>query len=628
MRYTFLILLILSLGCSVEKSINTAETSGVSPVLFSIESDTVYADEFIYVYSKNNQSNDSAFTREDITEYLRLYENFKLKVHEGRIRGIDTTEAYRNEMVAYEEQLKKPYLTETKVTDQLVQEAYDRFSEEIRARHILIATDENASPADTLEAYNKISEIREMAVAGASFDSLAATYSDDPSAKNNGGDLQYFTSLQMVYPFESAAYTTPVDSISRIVRSQFGYHIIQILDRRKANNKVSVSHIMIRHDAADPDAARNKIFEVHEMATGGVDWDQLVNEYSDDPNSKRIGGRLQPFGVRQLPFEFQEAAFALEPGQVSDPVRTDFGWHVIKMEQRMQQQELQDIESTIRSRIEGDVRSEIGQQALIDRLSDEWNASMLVSPHSPVDTTANLSLFTIGDSTYTTDGYKEFIGKRGLQEGEDANYLVSDYYDESVVAYEEAHLAEKYDDYRMLLREYREGILLFQLMDQEIWSRASSDSTGLRGFYDMTSEKYMEPGMIKGTLYRIDAAETRDSLYSYVTNNAEGALEDLVRQYERDNIVTSQKAEGTPADLGIPADTEIFAGQIIMIDSGFLKIFEYDPPHVKPLEEVRGRVIADYQDSLEEGWIRQLRSSYNVILNEDGLEYVYEKLVR
>lgn len=628
MKNTFLLFFLLLIACTVEKPGSTADKSTINPLLFRIADDSVMADEFIYVYEKNNARNENAFTKSDVSEYLRLYENFKLKVHEARERGMDTATSYLNEMKAYEEQLKKPYLTETQVTDQLVQEAYDRFSEEIRARHILIQVAADASPQDTLVAYNTIQKLRQQAIAGKPFDSLAAAYSQDPSAAQNGGDLQYFTSLQMVYPFESAAYETPVDSISGIIRSQFGYHIIQVTDRRPANNKVAVSHIMIRHDPRNDQAARNKIFEVYDQAVGGVDWSQLVNEYSEDQNSKRVGGRIQSFGLRRMPFEFQEAAFALEPGDISDPVRTDFGWHIIQMDQRFGMPGRDELEETIRERVENDVRADMGRQALLDRLSREWNATQFVSMDEALSLEDTISLFRIGDSTFTTSGYEEYVNKRGLQEGEIRTELVEDYYNASLLAFEESHLEEKYIDYRMLLREYREGILLFQLMDEEIWSRAANDSTGLANYYEANRSSYRKGSQVRGTFFTFEKPDLLDSMSALAASNAEGALEDKLKQYQQQQIVKTTYMDVSRDSLFLKEGQVIQRGDYLPMDQGLLHVDEVDESYIPEILEIRGRVIADYQNYLENKWIQQLRSRYNVIQNEDGVEYIYEELVR
>jgi peptidyl-prolyl cis-trans isomerase SurA len=322
MRYLIVILPILWTGCQTISSTSSVDEEGDNPVLFTVGDSTVHAEEFVYVYKKNNERIDSAFTQNDIADYLRLYEDFKVKIMEAYARGYDTLKEYKDELRTYTEQLKEPYLTETKITDDLIKEAYERTLEEIRASHILIRFPSNPTPEDTLDAYRKIEKIYEMALEGQSFDSLAIRYSEDPSAKTNQGDLGYFTSMQMVYPFESAAFSTMENQISPIVRTRFGYHIIKVKDRRPANGTVVVSHIMLRNKA-DSAAVRNRIFEIHEMATGGIPWNQLVKEYSEDTNSKEKGGMINPFGVGQAPLDFQEAAFALtKPGEISDPVNT------------------------------------------------------------------------------------------------------------------------------------------------------------------------------------------------------------------------------------------------------------------------------------------------------------------
>lgn len=619
------------LGCVVEKGTGPASKADPTPVLFSIEGDTTYADEFIYVYQKNNVSNDSAFTEKDVSDYLILYENFKLKVHEARQRGMDTSQSYLNEMKAYEQQLKKPYLTETQVTEELVKEAYERFSREIRASHILIRLPENASPQDTLEAYQRLATLRDRAIQGEDFAGLAAEHSDDPSGTQNGGDLQYFTSLQMVYPFETAAYTTPVDSISTIIRTQFGYHILKVQDKRPSNNKLVASHIMIRHDKEDSARSRNLIFEVYDQASGGVDWSQLVNQYSEDLNSKRVDGRLQAFGIRQMPFEFQEAAFSLSPGEISDPIKTDFGWHIIRLEQRIPLPSFEKMETMIRERVENDVRADLGEQALLKRLRREWNVEEYASETNfslNTDSTLSTNIFKIGDSIYTQAGLKQFSDKTIQNPSAGGIKIYQEYLNQSLLAYEEAHLEEKYVDYRMLLREYREGILLFQLMEEEIWTPASNDSIALAEYFKKNREKYRVAEQIEGTLYPLYGKTSNDSIYSLLTENAQEALDELIMQYEKQQIVVPVEISQTRSGLGISEQEEIAEGKFIMTSQGLLKVTKLSGGNIPELQSVRGKVIADFQGFLEKQWIGQLKERYNVQSNEKGLSYVYKTLVR
>ncbi|WP_231862206.1 peptidylprolyl isomerase [Rufibacter sp. DG15C] len=232
----------------------TSPKKAGEPAVLTIGPEAVPVSEFAYVYEKNNGNSDSAYSQASVQEYLDLYTNFKLKVAEARSRGLDTTQAFKTELGGYKEQLAQPYLTEKSVTDQLVREAYERSKKEINASHILAAVDMEADPRDTLAAFQKITSLRQQILNGASFEVLAKTSSDDPSARENNGQLGYFTALQMVYPFENAAYNTPKGQVSEPVRTRFGYHLIKVNDIRTAQGEIKVAHIMVRATQGMPKA--------------------------------------------------------------------------------------------------------------------------------------------------------------------------------------------------------------------------------------------------------------------------------------------------------------------------------------------------------------------------------------
>src|SRR5690606_34823358 len=259
-------------------------------ILFEVNNRKVTSEEFIYLYRKNHQST-SGYTAADINEYLDLFVNFKLKVEEARSRGMDTTAAFLSEYRGYRNELLKPYLPDSRIMDSLVTQAYDRMKEEVRASHLLISLPADAAPGDTLRAYNRALEIRESVRAGEDFGSLAAAYSDDPQAKSSGGDLGFFTALQMVHPFETAAYEAKPGELVGPVRTQFGYHLIKVTDRRPARGQVAVSHIMLRTGGErDSTEVREKIFNLYDQLMAGASWDELCAEYSEDPGSKSKGG--------------------------------------------------------------------------------------------------------------------------------------------------------------------------------------------------------------------------------------------------------------------------------------------------------------------------------------------------
>src|SRR5687767_14055445 len=244
-----------------------------SLTLFTVNKNSVTVDEFIYLYKKNHQDPQKDFTKEKIEEYLDLFVKFKLKVEEARSRGLDTTKVFLKEFSGYKDELRKPYLPDAKIIDSLVKLTYARMQEEVNASHVLVALKPDASPGDTLKAYTKITGLREKTLNGADFGQLATEFSDDPSAKMNKGNLGYFTAMQMVYPFESAAYETKVGSISVPVRTRFGYHLIKVTNRRPARGEVEVSHIMIRTGSAkENEKVKDAIFNVYDQLQAGMGW--------------------------------------------------------------------------------------------------------------------------------------------------------------------------------------------------------------------------------------------------------------------------------------------------------------------------------------------------------------------
>ena len=502
-------------GCKTADSRKTPD----EPVLIKLGTTQVPTQEFLYVYKKNNASPDADQPGQGLREYLELYTNFKLKVLDAERLGLDTTEAFRRELEGYREQLAQPYLTEKSVTEQLIREAYARLQEEINASHILITVDPDADPRDTLAAYQKAVSLRQQALGGRDFGKLAVDNSQDPSAAGNEGNLGWFTALQMVYPFEDAAYRTPVGQVSPPVRTRFGYHLIKVLQRRSAQGKVRVSHLMVRANpgmpAEDSLAAKRKIDEIYRRLEAGEPWDRLVLQFSEDNASRNRGGQLPAFGTGNMIPTFEEAAFGLKAaGDVSPPVQTPYGWHIIRLEERYPLETFEQLESTISAKVNKDSRSELNQAALIRRLKQEDHfeekRNNVAAALAAVDTTllrgnwrydagdGKLSdvLFVINDDSVLTrrDFYAHLAETQRPLTNQSVSFVAQrayeEYVDQTLLSYEADHLAEKYVDYRMLVQEYRDGILLFQLMDDKVWSRALEDTAGLRAYFNTHRDRY------------------------------------------------------------------------------------------------------------------------------------------
>lgn len=657
---TILIYTLLITGCSTgNKTTETASDNEDKP-LFTVDGRPISTEEFIYVYKKNNANSDSAYTKEDIEDYLELYKKFKLKIAEAKAQGIDTTKEFVKEFNTYKEQLKKPYLTENKVTEQLIQEAYNRYKKEVNATHILLKVDENAAPEDTLKAYNKALEIRNMALAGEQFTSLAKQYSDDPSAARNGGNLGYFTAFQMVYPFESAAYNTQEGSISLPVRTRFGYHLIKVEDKREAQGSVSVSHLMLRIKPERQDSLekRNKIFELYDQAIAGANWEQLVEQFSEDINSKRKGGALPPFKVGQMPFAFQEAAFSIEnPGEFADPVMTPYGWHIIRLEKRTPIESFEEMENSLRARVKRDSRGERNKQALVQRLKKENNYkldeellnellqladSTLQKGRWSFDETLDAlekTLISFKETDIPAQQFLDYVIQKQKPNQSDPTVYMKRLFDEfeekEVIAYEENHLEDKYYDYKMLVKEYREGIMLFQLMEDEVWQKAVDDSVGLKNYYSDNKEKYKWGQRLDVIVYSADDEKILADIQSLINqdDSVVYSKKELEAKYNQQTALTLQVESGiferTEKSIleKIPAEQ---GSHTITLDDRFVLVLvkEVLPPTTKPFDQVRGLVISDYQNQLEKEWVNKLRNKFPIEVNNGQLKYVYKSLIK
>src|SRR5690554_3117785 len=363
----FLMLFIFSLNSYAQKS---------DPVIITVNDQHITKSDFLRAYLKNNDN--PKYDKESLDEYLDLYIKFKLKVAEAEALGYDTLPDLIKELNSHKDQLSHPYLIDTAKSNELINEAYERMQSEVRASHILVSVKPDASPSDTLKAYNKALELKKRIDNGEDFADVAAE-SDDPSAKTNKGDLGYFTAFQMVYPFETAAYTTPVGEISMPIRSSFGYHIIKVIDKRKARGTITTAHIMIVSKKTDArseiENAEKKINEIYEKLQQGEEFEKLARLYSDDSGSKSRGGQLMPFGSgtnQRMVTEFEDAAFALKnDGDYSEPFSTDYGLHIVKRLDFSPLGTLKELEPQIKQKITQGDRSKISEKTFISRLKEE-----------------------------------------------------------------------------------------------------------------------------------------------------------------------------------------------------------------------------------------------------------------
>lgn len=641
----FLVLFFLDGAAQKSKNLKTQ-------TLFTVGEEPVSANEFEYLYKKNHQDK-AEYTSQKIDEYLKLYINFKLKVREARSRGIDTTAAFLKEYETYKEELKKPYLPEGKLIDSLVKVTYQRLQEEVRASHILISLKADATPADTLLAFNKALDIKAKALAGEDFGSLAALYSEEPMAKSTKGDLGYFTALQMVYPFENAAYLAKKGEIIGPVRTRFGYHILNVADRKPSRGEVEVSHIMIRtgneHDATK---ARNLIFEIDDQLKGGVNWNDLCRQYSEDPATKNSGGKLRPFGVGAMASvpAFDKAAFSLQnPGDLSDPVQTQYGWHIIRLERKIPLPSFEELAPNLKSRIARDERAQVSRLALMKKLKKDFsfaeNQEIKTKVFALADTfltkgrwnwtaqstTAlnDKTLFTLKSKSVSALSFLTYVkqnqGTTNLHPSGYMEQLYNAFVEREINHMLETKIIQEHPDFEMLLKEYYEGILLFDIMEKEVWQKASDDSAGQQNFFNTRLEKYSAGERVNATIYALKSPQTGTLLKGAIERNDSTTIRELIQS----KAARSEEGIFQKDDRQVLSVVEWSPGLYAAENNGMyylVQIKEMVPPGNLKFDEARAMVISDYQDHLEKEWISQLNKKYPVKINEKARKYVVEKL--
>lgn len=634
--------------------------------LITIGDKEISVKEFMDTYEKNNINTD-VIDKKSVDEYLDLYIEFQLKVAEAERLQMDTAASFQKELAKYRQQLAKPYFSNDDITDELVREAYDRMQYDMNAAHILIKCDVNAIPSDTLAAYEKAMMIRERILNGEDFSAMSVEFSDDPSARDmeeipgvrrayvgNKGELGYFTAFDMVYPFESGVYNTEVGSVSMPIRSSFGYHIIKVNSKTPALGLIRAAHIFIAADPKDPNktdsllcAKANNIY--NEVINDQENWTDYVRKYSDDKGTIANSGMLTPFRVNQIVPEFISAVKGLQPNEISKPIKTSFGYHIIKLVGNTPPAAFEYEENKIKERVGRDMRGQLSEEIAMRRIMKDNNfkenlkvkdafistidSSIIAAQYKAnEEIDATQVLFSTKDKSWTIQDFIDYIYKNQKKQGfmTPAAYsyqLYDNFLQQEVFAYEDSKLEEKYPDFKALVQEYHDGILLFSLMENEVWNKAAQDTLGLQNYYEKNKDSYMWSDRVKAmvvTCHRKDNVEEikglvrdgieLDSLRSFIKENKSqaSARVSFYQKGDNVNVDATQWLEGTIAEYSSSVDNTT---QII-------KILEVRQPEPKTFREAKGLVTSAYQAELEAQWIEQLKERFDVSFNEKLLNKV------
>lgn len=556
-----------------------------SDILVKIGDQNITAGEFLDTYSKNN--NLKTATESDLRDYLDLFINFRMKVMEGVELQYDTARQFKMELQSYKKQSAQQYLVDKEVTEALVKEATERAKLDIRASHILVNCGDKATGKDTVEAYNKAISIRNEILSGAlTFAEAAVKYSDDPSARDmvnpqngrmhygNKGDLGYFTVFDLIYPFETAAYNTQVGEISMPVRTRFGYHLVYVTDRIDAVQEITIAQIFVADSLArlgkQSEATALKLKEIQNALATGVSFEDAVKKFSEDKDVDN-GGLQEPFAPNRRQGDFVKAILSLKPEQISQPIASQNGWHIVKLVETKSVPFDEDAMYTLRNRISRDDRSHKSKDSFIARLKKEYNYSESgrakamktflknmppeffqskdlklqkingIEKMKPMCTYADQKVDAVDFAKY----FDRFKGMR-LQPNEFEGFLnerFDSYVQEKMTRYEQSRLEEKYPEFQALVKEFHDGMVLYEINTKKVWSEATTDTVGLEQFYQENKEKYIDPS-------------------------------------------TSEPS---------------------------------------PLNEIRAIVITDYQEYLDQKWIAELRKKYNPTIDEKVFNSLLKK---
>jgi len=621
-----------------------------NPVLMTINNKPVLKSEFEYIYNKNNSNN--SLDKKTLDEYVDLFVNFKLKVEEAKSQGIDTTKSFITELAGYRSQLTKPYLTDSRVDDALLHEAYDRSKEDVDVSHILIRIPQNASPVDTLKAFNEINAIWKR-VQKEDFSKVAKEVSQDQSADKNSGHIGWVSAFRTVYPFETMAFNTPVGTISRPVRTAFGYHILKIHGRRNSLGEILVSHIMIftsKGEEAQNKKAKVTIDSIYQRVLAGDDFGTLAKTYSQDKGSSVKNGELPWFGTGRMVPEFETAAFALKNvGDISQPIQSEYGWHIIKLMDKKGLAAFDELKADLERKVKHDERANSGQHAFLtkSRIANNYqenSASIqefykLLDKHKLTDSTfiasaAKLTdpLFSFAGKSYTQADFARYLKKNNTSEKSIPSEIIDEklaaFADSELLSYEDSQLENKYDDFRYLMQEYHDGILLFEVSNREVWEKASKDTQGLDKYFNAHKTDYTwEKPHYKGHVILCRDKETLAAAKSIVKKSETDSIDKYLRTRLNDSIQYVKIEKG----LYVQGENKVVDDQIFKTKEKYVPTKDYPFFFVtgkllknKPEDytDVRGLVTADYQEFLEREWIKALRAKYPVNVDQNVLKTV------
>ncbi|MGC1392290.1 MAG: peptidylprolyl isomerase [Bacteroidales bacterium] len=625
-------------------------------ILMTVAGNKIQAGEFIRMYKKSIEPGKTL----DIDTYLQQFIVFKLKVADALGECYDTTRSFRNELNGYRNQLAQNYLTDSQIKEKLLEKAYQRSLTEINAWHILVSVPHEASPEDTLKAWQKAINIRERILKGEPFESVARGTSDDKSVKINGGNLGYFSVFQMIMPFEDAAFTLKKGIVSLPVRTPYGYHLIKVTDKRPSQGRIKVAHIMKAvppgTDENESKKAEEEINNIYKMLLDGASFTELAKKYSDHKESALKGGELNWFGTGEIISDFSEAAFAItDTGKYTKPVRTLYGWHIIKLLDKKTPGTFEESKSFLESKINQSYLNSISKKSFVEKLKKEYHFqinpdayswfishtdTLIIQGLKKYDRTAipDGNIYSFANQYITTKEFADYIEKRGsMIITKDSSVfidrLIETRSSDHIISYENSVLETKYPEFRYLMNEFHDGMLLFEISGKNVWNRVSNDSSGLHGYYNEHKKNWLSQRGIEAEIYTLKNSEGEKSLSAAFKKYAHKPdLDDLLLKKfntNRDTVLFIKKNTWFKGDNREIDKIDWICGSQSLIYNGYpslIFIKKVLEPSPLAYDKVQVEVMTGYQEFLESEWIRQLNKKYSVKIDNSVLDEVKKNL--
>nr|WP_297308592.1 peptidylprolyl isomerase [uncultured Flavobacterium sp.] len=607
--------------------------------------------EFERIYTKNlDLIKDEQ--QKDINNYLDLFILYKLKVAKAIDLDLDKKTVHINEFNSHRNQFAAQYLTNQETLDKLALEAYERSKFEVKASHIIFLADEFATPADTLKAYNRAIEVRNEILNGKDFAEAAFEYSDDPSSKENKGNLGYFSTLRMVYPFETGAYNTPVGEISMPIRSQFGYHLIKVEDKRLRHGKREVAQIFVeKKDDIVFDVAKKQIDEIYSLLKEGKSFEDLVQQYSEDLTSKSNNGKFANYEPGLIFIEnLDEKVYDLQkPGEFSEPFKSQHGWHIVKLVAEEEIPTFDERKQFYIRKVQSDSRSRVIENEIVSELKEKYTYKLndknfksfvkfieknVTKADYSEKLRSNKELASFANQKINEKEFVDFIDVKGVNFAvvtpliNGVEYVFNDFVSETILSYYKNNLENEFPEFKYTVQEFKEGLLLFDLLEEEVWKKAKNDTLGYTNFYQTNLNQFKDDEAIVGLIYQSNKKSDLkkiQKIYSKSTVKQSDKISEILEKSE----VNYKKGKFEKNNQFLPKGYKLVAGvsDIFEQEGKFYLVVaeEYLPSRILDLEEAKQNVIYQYQQEIEKQWIEDLKQNAVIEINEPVLNQLKTK---